>query len=227
MWPQHVLPPAAGPHDARVSMAHSIHPPMPPGLAATSGRAPLLSHPLMLPCPYCTSICGHFRCIKAWHAGEVWMPMSLANSESEVSKSGGPYSWQAPFPSPHIQAQLVSSDNPQGCITNSDLDLAGIIAHANVLACHHPFNYEEIWVGCDNTSTVDWTNRGSATTEKAPAFLLWLQGLLAHQHHYNCHMIPVPGTTNLIANFCSCSFHLTDSAFLTALDSQFPLLQGS
>ena len=43
-----------------------------------------------------------------------------------------PLLWRPQFPQV-IQDKLMSSDNPAGSITNSDLDLAGSIAHDDVL----------------------------------------------------------------------------------------------
>ena len=42
-----------------------------------------------------------------------------------------PILWQTPFP-PDIQACIISTDNPNGDITNSDLEQAGILAQADV-----------------------------------------------------------------------------------------------
>jgi hypothetical protein len=57
--------------------------------------------------------------------GGVWLP---ATTNSHIP----PLLWRAPFP-PHIQARLVSTNNPQGTITNSDLELAGLLAHQDIL----------------------------------------------------------------------------------------------
>jgi hypothetical protein len=57
--------------------------------------------------------------------GGVWIP---AITNSNLS----PILWQDKFPET-ITKKLVSFDNPQGTITNSDLELAGGIAHADIL----------------------------------------------------------------------------------------------
>jgi hypothetical protein len=46
-----------------------------------------------------------------------------------------PLLWRAPFPPHHVQARLVLSDsNPHGDLSNTDLELAGVVAHQDILA---------------------------------------------------------------------------------------------
>ena len=45
--------------------------------------------------------------------------------------SKAPILWHSPFP-PDIQAHIVSTDNPNGDITNSNLEQAGILTQADV-----------------------------------------------------------------------------------------------
>jgi hypothetical protein len=40
--------------------------------------------------------------------------------------------WQEPFPT-NVQAKLVSTSNPKGTVTNSDLELAATIAQHHIL----------------------------------------------------------------------------------------------
>ncbi len=65
--------------------------------------------------------------------GGVWFPTSLAQGPTH------PLIWHSPF-SPSIQKDLVSSQNPQGSLTNSDLELlrvaTGIVGLAHHLQCH-------------------------------------------------------------------------------------------
>jgi len=76
--------------------------------------------------------------------GGLWVPTFHTNTEPEAGNDGGLYVWQAPFPS-YVQDQLVSIESPRGCITNSNLELAGVIVHTDVLACQHPLHYNELW----------------------------------------------------------------------------------
>ena len=58
--------------------------------------------------------------------GGVWLP---ATTNSNIQ----PLMWREKFPE-HISNDLVSFDNPTGSINNSQLELAGQIAHQDVLA---------------------------------------------------------------------------------------------
>ena len=49
---------------------------------------------------------------------------------------GKSYLWRLPFP-PDIQANLVSTDNPNGMLTNSDLEHTGLL-WASFSHGHHP-----------------------------------------------------------------------------------------
>jgi hypothetical protein len=53
--------------------------------------------------------------------GGVWLAATTCSHLQSIL-------WQAPFP-PDMQSALVSTSDPQGAITNSDLELAGAIAH--------------------------------------------------------------------------------------------------
>ena len=64
-----------------------------------------------------------------------------------------PYAWCSPFP-PDITGNVVSWDNPQGTVTNSDLELAGTIAHHDVLVHQTDVRERTIHTLCDNTPTV-------------------------------------------------------------------------
>ena len=157
--------------------------------------------------------------------GGVWLPTDPANSGPEAAGQLRAFAWRCPFP-PAIQRQLVSFDNPRGTITNSDLELAGIVTASAMLAAATPLYFEDLLIGSDNTPAVAWTNKCSTTTAAAPAYLLRLQGLIARQHRFTPRATYVQGDTNAAADFCSRSFHLTDADLLLALDTRFPLSQG-
>jgi hypothetical protein len=57
--------------------------------------------------------------------GRVWFPAMTYSCLQ-------PILWHASSPQ-DIQAALVSTANPHGAITNSDLELAGTIAHQDIL----------------------------------------------------------------------------------------------
>ena len=78
---------------------------------------------------------------------------------------GGP-----PFPS-SVQQALVSTDNPSGSITNSDLELAGTIAHEATLAAVQDLRHCTIATFSDNTPAVAWGNKASTTTTGPASYL--------------------------------------------------------
>ena len=74
----------------------------------------------------------------------------------------------------------------------------------------------------DNIVAVYWQRKGATTTLGPAAFLLQLQGL--HQRFY--HYVPlcdyIPGSLNIMANFLSCCWDLTDNELLSYFNSTFP-----
>ena len=50
--------------------------------------------------------------------------------------NGTGHVWQHPFPD-DVQADVVSSDNPTGRITNSDLEQAALFAQLDMMSCSH------------------------------------------------------------------------------------------
>ena len=81
------------------------------------------------------------------------------------AESGGvvPILWRHPFPC-WVQDRLVSFDNPSGDITNSDLELAGSIAHNDILAQAADVRECTTHNCYDNTAAVFWQRKGSTTT---------------------------------------------------------------
>ena len=71
-----------------------------------------------------------------------------------------------------VQRDLVSFDNPDGSINNSDLELAGSIAHNDVLAQHADARERTIHNSYDNMATVFWQHKGLTTMTGPAACLL-------------------------------------------------------
>jgi hypothetical protein len=82
-----------------------------------------------------------------------------------------PVLWCQHFPL-SIQQQLVSFASPTGTVKNSDLELAGVIAHQDVLDPHFDIRDSTTATLCDNT--VFGSRKGSTTKLKSPAYLLRL-----------------------------------------------------
>jgi hypothetical protein len=132
-----------------------------------------------------------------------------------------PILWRAPF-TQSLQDMLVSYSNPSGTITNSDLELAGTIAHHAVLAQQYDIRECTIHMLCDNTPAVSWQTKGSRTTVSAGAYLLRLQALHQRFHRYVPLHTHIVGTANKMADVCSRAWHLSDSELLTYFNYTFP-----
>ena len=73
----------------------------------------------------------------------------------------------------------------------------------------------------DNLGTLYWQHKGSLTTRKAPAHLLWLFGIHQHYHLYVPRHDHIPGKSNSLADDSSQLFYSSDKEFLTHLNSTF------
>jgi hypothetical protein len=69
-----------------------------------------------------------------------------------------PLLWCEPF-SPTISAQLMSSSNKMGTLTNSDLEQTALVCHADVLASKYDVREHTISTLSDNTAAVPRTTR--------------------------------------------------------------------
>ena len=132
-----------------------------------------------------------------------------------------PILWRQSFPK-HVTQQLVSFDNPKGRITNSDLELAGTLAHHDVLVASTRVTESTVHTLSDNDPTVHWQTKGSTTTIGPAAYLLRLQALHSRYYKYLVRYNHIPGWANVMADICSRAWHLTDSQLLTYFNSHFP-----
>jgi hypothetical protein len=145
--------------------------------------------------------------------GGVWVPPR--------SSSDKPIVWREPFPS-HIQADLVSFENPKGSITNSDLELAGVLCHQDVLAEVTDCRELTLATLCDNTPAVAWIKRGSVSNNSSAAYLLRLFALHRRHHRYLTEVSHIPGVLNTMADDASRLWHLSDTAFLAYFNETYP-----
>ena len=159
------------------------------------------------------------------------LPVAIGTADASGAGMGGtwlsadpafhPLVWRERFP-PEVQSELVSTTNPHGRITNSDLELAGQIAHLDVLNQHNDCRERTVSTLTDNISARSWQRKGSTTTLGPAAYLLRLQAL--HQRHHRYLNLPdyIPGPANAMADDASRLWHLTDAAFLHHLNSTYP-----
>jgi hypothetical protein len=163
--------------------------------------------------------------------GGVWFPTttklherpiaSSSAAETSTVESLGPLLWRAHF-DPAIVKKLVSSSNPKGTVTNSDLELAAAFVQHDIAAQAYDIRERTIASGADNTPTVAWQTKGSTTTTSAPAYLLRLQALHQRFHRYYSSAFFVPGKLNAMADDCSRLWHLSDLELLTHFDRTYP-----
>jgi hypothetical protein len=117
---------------------------------------------------------------------------------------------------------LVSFDNPTGSITNSDLELAGRIAHQDILAQEVNIAEANLATGTDNTPTLAWTIKGSTTTTRATAFLLRLSAFHQRFHRYQMQPFYIPGPLNRMADDTSRLWKLDDSQLIAHFNAVYP-----
>ena len=103
-------------------------------------------------------------------AGGAWLPGEDLEPR-EGWTAGVPVAWRYQW-SDWVTRQLVTADNPDGAITNSDLELAGGIFHLEALAQTFDTRERTVVSKGDNLNTMFWERKGSTTTNSPPAYLL-------------------------------------------------------
>lgn len=142
--------------------------------------------------------------------GGVWF---LPNGECLV--------WRHTFP-PSIQQRMVSSSNMTGDLTNSDFELAGVVAHQDVLAQHVDLRERTIAVLNDNTPAISRCTKGSVSSDSAAAYLLRINSLNQRFHRFLGRYHHISGLANAMADDSSRLFHLTDSLFHSRFQQSYP-----
>jgi hypothetical protein len=138
-----------------------------------------------------------------------------------------PVVWRVAFP-PEIAAQVISDSNPNGTLTNSDLEMAAVLLHYMILQQITDMKHKRSGTFSDNTPTVSWSTR-MADKSQAPTAGRLLRGLAAIQRATEAGpytVTSVAGKQNQMADVSSRSFHLIDNdVFLTHFNFTFPLPQ--
>jgi hypothetical protein len=170
----------------------------------------------------------------AFGAGGVWF-----GGKSQLA----PIVWRVQWPN-DITTAVVSDTNPTGRLTNSDLEMAGVLLHEAVLEAHlgTAMAGAQIAIGCDNSPAVSWTTR-MATRSASPVSYHLIKGFAMRQRRTRSAppaVYHVAGTTNKLADVASrqlagvaSHFHLLEhapgsmcpSTFLTLFNSHYPLPQ--
>ena len=150
--------------------------------------------------------------------GVFFVPTPESTEESPCYNS---YVWQTPFPA-FVQEGLVTWTQPNGTITNSDLELAATVAQNDVIANTYGVAEATIANLHDNHAAVVWTTKGSATTSGPACQLLRLQSLHARHYRYiHCHDF-IPGSLNCMADEASRRLQMSSAQLLNFFDTHFP-----
>jgi len=133
-----------------------------------------------------------------------------------------PLVFRWPFPT-SVSSLLVSTTNKTGTLSNSDFELAAIIAGTAVLQANANTTAATLYIASDNTPAVSWCTKGSTSSIGANAHLLRYLAQLSRSDNCSLQVVSVPGSSNTIADFCSRAFHLNDQDFLRELNKRFPV----
>ena len=132
-----------------------------------------------------------------------------------------PMLWRSRFP-PSVQATLVTSDQPHGTLSISDLELAALIAHKNVLARTHDIAEQTLWMATDNRAALSWSEKGSSTSTSARAYLLRLDALQQRHFRFVPSYSHIAGKANVMADDASRLWHLSDADLLSHFTHHYP-----
>jgi hypothetical protein len=132
------------------------------------------------------------------------------------------YLWRTPFPA-HVQQQFVTTENPLGHITNSDLELAAITTGSVLMAQQGHTPHAHLYLASDNTPAVSWITMGSTTSTGPAAYLLHLLAQQRRTIPYTLSALYTPGETNTIADCCSHLSTLPDDQFLDTMNKYHPV----
>ena len=152
-------------------------------------------------------------------AGGVWFPSPHLPARRGFDNR--PILWRLKWPQDIIDS-LVTDSNPNGTISNSDLELAGGLLHLEALAQCFDIRERTVLSKTDNLATLFWQRKGSATTDKVPAYLLRLFGIHQRFHRYVPRHDYLSGSSNPLADDASRLFHLTLSQLHTHINNILP-----
>ena len=150
--------------------------------------------------------------------GGVWL---------DPARTGNNLVWRLPWP-PDIAENLLLSTNPQGKITNSDLELAALVLQeATLLQAVPKASMTAPRSGSDNTRTVSCCTHEAYMTNPVVADLLRISTLHSRKFFLNPSVFYHPGQENCMANDASRLFYLSDTDFITHMSVVHPQSHGS
>jgi hypothetical protein len=152
---------------------------------------------------------GALRCM-----GGVWFHPTSTNQP--------PVLWRQPFP-PAVQDALISEANPGGSLSISDLELAAMIGHKDILCAYADVVERTLWLATKNCAALAWSTNRSSTSVGPRSYLLRYNALHQRTHRYVAVHDHIAEPANVIlADNASCLWHLCDSALLTHFNTCYP-----
>ena len=133
-----------------------------------------------------------------------------------------------------VRREINTDSNKKGSLTNSDLEMAGLLLLWIVIEAVCPvLRHKHVAVFSDNTPTVSWVDRlASKQSKTAGGLLRALSFRMRHHRSSPLTALHIRGIHNSIADIPSRSFggtpawHCkTDTEFLTLFNKKFPLPQ--
>ena len=174
-------------------------------------------------------------CARPTHLAELvpQQPSLLGATDAAKAGMGGiffdadghSYYWRHPFPR-DIQDALVSVDNPQGHVTNSDLlEQAALLDQVEVQAQLQSVRYATLENFSDNTAAVSRVRKGAVSKPGPSAYLCQVASDHQRAHRYHHVAAYLPGPENIAADDTSRLQTLTDLAFHSHMQQHYPLPQ--
>ena len=161
-------------------------------------------------------------------AGGVLFPTDLAVSRTQTNSahsSLAPIVWRMPFPKTVTQT-LITHNNRQGTLTNTDLELVGSILQSEAAVQCFDVRERTHLQRTDNLGTLFWQRKGSTTTVKPAAKLLRFQAFHQRFHRHVTIHDYIPGDTNRAADDASRLQSLSNADFLHHFNSTYPQKQS-
>jgi hypothetical protein len=121
--------------------------------------------------------------------GGTWLP---------IDSDSAPLLLRYKFP-PEVSSHLVTSKNPSGTLTNSDLEQLALVCHPDILVTEHDTRERTICVLSDNTAAVS-RERGSTSTDAPAAYLCRIAALRQRKNRYRLTSAYLPGMLNVMAD---------------------------
>ena len=169
--------------------------------------------------PLASAAEGHHDASSAG-AGGIWFP-----SPSLKPREGfrnGPVVWRLQWPE-YIVNQLISSTNPNGSISNSDLELAGGLLHLEALAQCFDARERTALSKTDNLNALFCQRKASLSSDKVPPHLLCLFGIHQRYHRYVPQHDYISGVSNPVADALLRDFFLLWKELLDSVAPHLPV----